>query len=224
VDKYSKLLKDSHRLVITETLKVEMSEQIQVKKQERSKAKTAVTLASRRLTNAANRDVEFEILKGLMTDLEKVYDEFWCVSEEFEELVLHEEYAEHRTVNGEDLIEYRRNVQRSYDEARDVFVQQKARNEEISKSQAAGPARIALRFDLRRMGELLKAVDENFKNLNPNVEALKLDKQELQSMLDMMCKKTSELYLIESSQSEQDLQLQSEIDKAVGQVYSKCDN
>ena len=221
MDKYSKLLKDSHRLVITETLKVKMSEQIQEKKQERSKAKTAVTLASRRLTNAANRDVEFEILKGLMTDLEKVYDEFWCVSEEFEELVLHEEYAEHRTVNGEDLIEYRRNVQRSYDEARDVFVQQKARNEEISKSQAAGPARIALRFDLRRMGELLKAVDENFKNLNPNVEALKLDKQELQSMLDMMCKKTSELYLIESSQSEQDLQLQSEIDKAVGQVYSQ---
>jgi hypothetical protein len=63
--------------------------------------------------------------------------------------------------------------------------------------------------------------DESFKNLSPNVEALKLDKQELQTMVDTMCKKTSELYLIESSQSEQDLQLQSEIDKAVGLVYSQ---
>jgi hypothetical protein len=99
-----------------------MSEQIQEKKQERSKAKSAVTLASRRLTNAANRDVEFEVLKGLMTDLERVYDDFFCVNEEFEELVLPEEHAEHRTVNGESITEYTRNVQRCYEEARHVFV------------------------------------------------------------------------------------------------------
>ena len=64
-----------------------MSVQILEKKQERSKAKTAVTLASRRLVNAATRAVEFDILKGLMTDLEKVYDDFWCINEAFEELV-----------------------------------------------------------------------------------------------------------------------------------------
>ena len=40
-------------------------------------------------------------------------------------------------------------------------------------------------------------------------------------MVDVMCQKTSELYLIASSQSENDIQLQSEIDKVVGQVYSQ---
>ena len=36
-----------------------------------------------------------------------------------------------------------------------------------------------------------------------------------------MCQKTSELGLIASSQSENDIQLHSEIDKFVGQVYSQ---
>ena len=198
-----------------------MSETIQVKKQERSKAKTSVTFASRRLINSADREVEFGVLKDLMDDLEKVYDEFWSVNEEFEELVSQKAYAEHRTVNGEDVIEYRLHVQRSYEDARDVFLQQKASNEALCKSQAAGPARIALKFDIRRMGEIVKAVNENLNTTNPNVEALKLDKQELQLMLDMTCKKTSELYVVESSKSVEDLQLQSEIEEVVGQVYSQ---
>ena len=66
------MLKDSNRLFVTETFKVKMSETIQVKKQERSKAKTSVTFASRRLINSANREVEFGVLKDLMDDLEKV--------------------------------------------------------------------------------------------------------------------------------------------------------
>ena len=218
---YSKLLKDSNRLVVTETCKVKVSETIQVKKHERSKAKTSVTFALIRLINSATREVEFGVLKDLMDNLEKVYDEFWSVNEEFEELVSQEAYAEHRTVNGEDVIEYRRHVQRSYKDARDVFLQQKASNKALGKSQAAGPARIALKFDIRRMGQIVKAVNENINTTNPNVEALKLDKQELQLMLDMMCKKTSELYLIELSKSGEDLQLQSEIEEVVGQVYSQ---
>ena len=40
-------------------------------------------------------------------------------------------------------------------------------------------------------------------------------------MLDIMCKKTSELFLIESSKSGEDLQLESEIEEVVGQVYSQ---
>ena len=45
--------------------------------------------------------------------------------------------------------------------------------------------------------------------------------QDLQSMVDVMCQKTSELCLIASSWSENDIQLQSEIDKVVGKVYSQ---
>ncbi len=92
------------------------------KKQERSKAKTAVTLASRRLIGAVHRDVEYDdVLKDLMTELEKVYDDFWVVNEEFELIVLQDENSEHRTVNGEDVSEYRDNVKKCYEEAREVF-------------------------------------------------------------------------------------------------------
>ena len=200
-----------------------MSTQIQEKKQERSKAKTSVTLAARRLIGAANRDVEYEILKSLMTELEKGYDDFCCVNEEFEHLVLEEENVELRIVNGEDIMQYRNNVQRSYEEARDVFVQLKAQNEEINKSKTSGPARLALKLDICRIGELLKASEKNFNNPNPNIQALKLDMQDLQSMVDVMCQKTSELCLIASSQSENDIQLQSEIDKVVGKFTVKLE-
>ena len=50
---------------------------------------------------------------------------------------------------------------------------------------------------------------------------MKLDTQDLQLMADVMCEKTSELCLIASSQSENDIQLQSAIDKVVGHVYSQ---
>ena len=118
-------------------------------------------------------------------------------------------------------MQYRNNVQRSYEEARDVFVQLKAQNEEINKSKASGPARLALKLDICRIGELLQASEKNFNYPNPNIQALKLDMQDLQLMADVICEKTSELCLIASSQSENDIQLHSEIDKVVGQVYSQ---
>ena len=92
---------------------------------------------------------------------------------------------------------------------------------ERGKSKISGRARLALKLDICRIGELLKASEKNFNDPNPNIQALKLDMQDLQSMVDIMCQKTSELCLIASSQSENDIQLQSEIDKVVGQVYSQ---
>ena len=85
-------------------------------------------MAARRLNGAANRDVEYEILKSLMTELEKGYDNFCCVNEEFEQLLLEEENVELRIVNREDIMQYKNNVQCSYEEAREVFVQLKAQN------------------------------------------------------------------------------------------------
>ena len=49
---------------------------VQDKKQEGSRAKTAVTLASRRLIGATQHGTEYEILKCLMIELEKDYDDF----------------------------------------------------------------------------------------------------------------------------------------------------
>lgn len=53
-----------------------VSTRVQEKKLEKSKAKTVETLASGRLIGAAHRDADYEILRGLMFELEKVYDDF----------------------------------------------------------------------------------------------------------------------------------------------------
>jgi len=62
----------------------------------------------------------------MMVELEKVYDDFCVIDEEYETLVLNEEHAEHRIVNGLDITAYRANVNEVYTEAKNAFVQVKA--------------------------------------------------------------------------------------------------
>ncbi len=102
------------------------------KKHKRTKAKTAIKLAERRLISAANQKADFDCLKGLMLELEKFYDDFLLVNEEFESLVTMEGNKEHGIVNGEDVLKYRENVKKCYMEAQEVFL--KRRNEDKSKS------------------------------------------------------------------------------------------
>ena len=160
---------------------------VQNKKQERSKAKTAVSLASRRLIGAAHRGTEYDVLKSLIIELEKSYDDFCVANEEFEFLVSEEENSEHRVVNGEDVSEYRDNVKQCYNEAREVFLEQKAAEQEIIKNLALEPARVALKLDSSRISELIETVDININSTSPNKRALQLDKEELQTMLNVLC-------------------------------------
>ena len=60
---------------------------VEGKKIEGSKAKMAVTVASKRLIGAVNRESEHDILKNLIIDLEKAYDYSCNVNEEFEIMV-----------------------------------------------------------------------------------------------------------------------------------------
>ena len=191
------------------------------KKEDRSKAKTAVTLASRRLIGAVNRDVKYDVLKNLMTELEKAYDYFWVVNEEFELIVLQDENSKHRTVNGESVSEYRDNVKKCHEEAKEVFLVRKAATQEISKSLTVEPVKIGLRLQVRRIGELLEFIESNINTPSPNMHASLLDQQDLQSTLDTLCGKTSELSLISSSQSSQDMLLQDEINDIIGKAYSQ---
>ena len=191
------------------------------KQETREKAKTAVSLASRRLIGAAHRGTEYDVLKSLIIELEKAYDDFCVANEEFELLVLKEENNEHRVVNGEDVSEYRDNVKQCYNEAREVFLEQKAAEQEISKNLAVEPARVALKLDSSRIGELIETVDININSTSPNKRALQLDKEELQAMLNVLCGKVSELSLIGSSKSEQDIQLHLEIDKIIAQGFKQ---
>ena len=99
---------------------------VEEKKQERTKAKQQVTTASRRLTRAVDRGVDIDILTVLMVELEKAFDDFCIIDEEYEILVSDEEHAEHEIVNGLDLTTYRANVSEVYTGARNAFVQAKA--------------------------------------------------------------------------------------------------
>ena len=166
---------------------------VEEKKQERSKAKMAVTVASRRLVGAVNRDTEYDILKSLMSELEKVFDDFCMVNEEFEIVASNEEYAEHRVVNRDDIKTYRESVNQSYQKTRNVFVQVKANNQQILKDQAAGPIRTALKNDFCRIHELIAVIDKNFEFENLNPQALQLDKNDLQSVLNVICDNMTKL-------------------------------
>ena len=79
----------------------------------------AVTVASRRFVALCNRDADHKILKNLM--VEKVFDDFCAINEEYEDVAAEEKYAEHRVVNGEDITTYRDKVKQCYSEARDVY-------------------------------------------------------------------------------------------------------
>ena len=61
-----------------------------------------------------------------MVELEKVYDDFCVIDEEYETLVSNEEHAEHQIVNGLDITAYRANVNEAYVGARDAFKASKA--------------------------------------------------------------------------------------------------
>jgi hypothetical protein len=135
---------------------------VEDKKQERSKAKMAV--AARRLIGAYNRECEYDILKDSMFELEKVFDDFFVINEEYELIVSDEKYAEHRVVNGEDIKTYRDNVKRCYQEARSVFVSVKTTIEQKARQQSAGPVKVALKNDICRIRELITVVDERVLN------------------------------------------------------------
>ena len=78
---------------------------------------------SSKANGATHRNVDFEVLKRLSVELEKVYDDFCATNEEYELLVSNEKFIEHRVVNGDDLKTYNANVKQTYEEARDVYTQ-----------------------------------------------------------------------------------------------------
>ena len=149
---------------------------VEDKKQERSRAKQQVTKASRRITGAVERKADVDVLTAMMVELEKVYDDFCVIDEEYETLVSNEEHAEHRIVNGLDITAYRANVKEVYTEARNAFVQVK-----VSKtSSAAQPGLIptpsdSLAHPLGPSATLaVQGTSESGSNANPDQPATSL--------------------------------------------------
>ena len=65
-------------------------------------------------------------MTALTVELEKVYDDFCVIDEEYETLVSSEEHTEHQIVNGLDIPAYRANVNEAYMGARNAYMQAKA--------------------------------------------------------------------------------------------------
>ena len=61
-----------------------------------------------------------------MVELEKAFDVFCTIDEEYESLVSDKEHAEYGIVNGLDLTAYRANVGEEYTGSEKAFVQAKA--------------------------------------------------------------------------------------------------
>ena len=112
-------------------------------KQARSKSKTAVTTAGRRLTGAATRGSDIAILTNLMTELEKVFSDFCQVNEEYETLVSEEGMEDYRIVNGEDLATYASQVDITYQDAREMYKNAKQADESVKGQQVHATSTIA---------------------------------------------------------------------------------
>ena len=88
-------------------------------KKERSDLKRRITLVSKRVTGSIEREARNTVIAGFYQELESLYCDFLTVNEEYVTLVSSsDEYAEHITVSGLDLDQYKEDVTSHYDEAK----------------------------------------------------------------------------------------------------------
>ena len=143
-----------------------------------------VTLAARRLIRATHRDADFEVIKALIVELEKAYDDFCVISEEYELLVSVEKFSEHRVVNGDDLTTYNANIKQTYEEARNVYGVIKAENEKSKQNLAMAPLRTTIKRDMNRLQDKISAVDTSLTEESPSLDSLQMDRSDMKQLLD----------------------------------------
>ncbi len=143
-----------------------------------------VTLAARRLIRATHRDADFEVIKALIVELEKAYDDFCVISEEYELLVPVEKFSEHRVVNGDDLTTYNANIKQTYEEARNVYGVIKAENEKSKQNLAMAPLRTTIKRDMNRLQDIISAVDTSLTEESPSLDSLQMDRSDMKQLLD----------------------------------------
>ena len=190
---------------------------VEARKQERSKSKMAVTLAARRLISAIHRDADFEVIKALIVELEKAYDDFCVVSEEYELLVSDEKFSEHCVVNGDDLTTYNSNVKQICEEARNVYGIIKAENEKSKQNSAMAPLRTTIKRDMNRLQDIISAVDTSLTQESPSLDSLQMDRRsDMEQLLDEICDKVSKLAALQP-----DTQLQDDVETIMGTAFNR---
>ena len=73
-------------------------------------------------------------------------------------------------MNKENITTYKDNVKQCYSEARSVYVNMKATQEEVARKQTTSPVKVAINNDIRRIQELITLVDINIESDNINVD------------------------------------------------------
>ncbi len=190
---------------------------VEARKQERSKSKMAVTLTARRLISATHRDADFEVIKALIVELEKAYDDFCVVSEEYELLVSDEKFSEHRVVNGDDLTTYNSNVKQICEEARNVYGIIKADNEKSKQNLAMAPLRTTIKRDMNRLQDIISAVDTSLTQESPSLDSLQMDRRsDMEQLLDEICDKVTKLAALQP-----DTQLQDDVETIMGTAFNR---
>ena len=114
------------------------------KKNERSRAKQAVSLCARRLTGAVRREEDPDSLNRLVLDLEHAFNDFYIISDEYEILVSDDEFKELRVVNNLDLKSYEELVKNVYEDAMAEFVKIKSARHQIAQEDQVASIRSAL--------------------------------------------------------------------------------
>jgi len=190
---------------------------IEDKKQQRSTAKRAVTMAARRLTGSINRDVDMDILKCLMVDLEKAYDDFCALNEEYEALVMEECNAEHRIVNGEDIATYRMNVCLTYKEARREFIEEKTVSLKRVEDKETGPIKVIISRNHIKLRELMLDIELNLYSENPDLYTLQADKDDIEPIMDVIGDNMAKLSSFKALEQMSEHQMQ--VDSVIGSAY-----
>ncbi len=92
-------------------------------KEERTQAKTKVTLAARRLKGAIERRADFSCINTFLTELERAYGDFELCHDDYKtELTNQPHLAEqYGTVNGKNLVDYKLEVFDKYKEGVDLY-------------------------------------------------------------------------------------------------------
>ena len=173
-------------------------------KQQRSKAKQAVTTAMRRLTRGLSREEDLENLNGMFLELEEAYDEFCVINDEYEVAVTPEEFAEHRVVNGMSVREYESAMKQVYDDASLNFTQFKTAGLQEQKEMKVFPLKSALSRSIIKIKELVVGIRENIESGHPDTLILQEDEGELNRLSNEMWDNLSKLGMVSGSEHSQE--------------------
>ncbi|KAK6191007.1 hypothetical protein SNE40_002757 [Patella caerulea] len=140
--------------------------------QARSKSKQAVTISAKRLLTSVERNSGLEFISSLVRNLEKTFDGFSDIDDQYTLLTEDDKYAEHITVNGENLADYRNNVFAIFEEAKAKYLNFKA-------EQSTKPIRLLFSHQVARLTAVFEHINPIMQTSTPDIDMIKYDRDQM---------------------------------------------